>query len=32
MVSLIMLLLIARNETTSEDSRLSHDVVAGLRE
>ena len=32
MVSLIMQLLIARNETTSEDSRLSYDVVAGFRE
>ena len=32
MVSLIMQLLIARNETTSEDNRLSRDVVAGFRE
>jgi ubiquinone/menaquinone biosynthesis C-methylase UbiE len=31
-VSLIMQLLIAKNETTSEDDRLSHDVVAGFRE
>jgi ubiquinone/menaquinone biosynthesis C-methylase UbiE len=32
MISLIMQLLIARNETASGDSQLSQDVVAGFRE